>query len=192
MMYFDEHKLASTENIIFFDIDGTFSSSNEVLLYRDNQKYIEFKQSYYQNWETIKLVDYQFVNHTCIALFANLLRQTNSKAVCVSSWNMKGRNKPELYLKQLEEAFQAIYSDFPNDWFLGFSGSGGGDRTTYSINPFLEETGFKGKYIAIDDGGFEYADQSYVVQVISRNGFNHNDYQKALQLFGINEDVTFF
>lgn len=193
MIYYKEELLQDTENLVFFDIDGTLSSTNEWQLLMDSPKYKSFKESFHQNWKTIKMVDFRLLNHTSIALFANLLHQTNSKAVCVSSWNTRGCMVcPDLYFKQLQEAFQSIYQHFPDNWLLGFSGSGGGDRTTHSIIPFINETGFKGKYISIDDGGFEYKDQSSVVIVNSRNGFEHYNYKEALELFDINEEFKLF
>ena len=142
MIYYKKNILKETQNIVFFDIDGTFSSSIESLLHINNEKYMKFKCSYYQDWKTIKLVDFKFLNHSSIALFANFLRQTNSKAVCISSWNIRGMmyKDSELYMKELQESFESICSYFPNSWLLGFSGGGGGDRFVNSIIPFIKKT----------------------------------------------------
>lgn len=189
MIYYKEEILQDTENLVFFDIDGTLSSSNEWQLLMKNPKYKAFKESFYKEWETIKFIDFKNLNHTSIALFANLLRQTNSKAVCISSWNIKGHNiSPNLYIQQLQEAFQSIYEYFPDNWLLGYS-YGEIDRNISAIQPFIEKTHFDGKYITLDDGGFQYLDQSLTVIVNSRNGFNHQDYEKALKLFNIKEEV---
>lgn len=122
MIYYKEELLQDTENLVFFDIDATLSSSNEWQLLIKNPKYKAFKESFYKEWETIKFVYFKNLNHTSIALFANLLRQTNSKAFCISSWNTKGHNiSPNLYIQQLQEAFQSIYEYFPDNWLLGYS-----------------------------------------------------------------------
>ncbi len=192
MIYYKKNILKETQNIVFFDIDGTLSSTNEWQLLMDNPKYKSFKESFYQQWKTIKLVDFRNLNHISVALFANLLRQSNSKAVCISSWNVRGSGIcPDLYFQQLKESFESIYQYFPENWLLGYS-SGEVDRNVSAIKPFLEKTNFKGKHIAIDDGGFQYLDQSLTVIVKSRNGFDHQDYEKALKLFNINEKVKLF
>lgn len=121
MIYYKKNILKETQNIVFFDIDGTLSSTNEWQLLMDNPKYKFFKESFYQQWKTIKLVDFRNLNHISVALFANLLRQSNSKAVCISSWNVRGSGIcPDLYFQQLKESFESIYQYFPENWLLGY------------------------------------------------------------------------
>ena len=180
MIYFDKNILVNTDKIVFFDIDQTLSSMNEFFAMQQSKSYDSKKRNLYnEKWNKIKKFDFVHLSILSVNLFASLLEQHNAKAVCVSSWNIKGYNNPEEYLNQLKTAFESLSGEFPKDWLLGFSGASGGDRHLYSVTPFLEETNFKGKYISIDDGAFEYSDQSYTVQVNGQHGFSRENFMEA-------------
>jgi hypothetical protein len=186
----NEHLLEDTQRIIFFDIDSTLTSviDHHTLAYQTaNQLHKrETHESY--NWKTIRFPDYVELSSSCLALFANFLRQTGAKAVCISSWNTMRCDG--VYLKELQEAFESI-SEFPSDWLLGFTGCGGGDRWEYTIKPFLEEYDFTGSYVAIDDRASEYSNQSKAVSVDPRTGFSYREYEACLSLFGIKEGMVY-
>ena len=190
MIYYKKNILKETQNIVFFDIDQTLSSSIDFHYTFDEDKLQNYKKSLYnKEWKTISLFEFQNLNQTSLALFACFLKQTNSKAVCVSSWNTTNSEIADLYFKELKESFESISSLFADNWLLGFSGGGGGDRHTFSIVPFLEETNFKGKYIAIDDGGICYTDKSYCVIVNGQTAFHCKEYLEGLKLFGLKEEI---
>lgn len=192
MIYYKEEILKETQNIVFFDIDQTLSSSTDFHYTFDEDKLQNYKKSLYnKQWKTIKLFDFQCLNQTSLALFACFLRQTNSKAVCVSSWNTTRPEIAHLYFKELKESFEVFSSLFPDNWLLGFSGCGGGDRHTHSIIPFLKETNFKEKYIAIDDSGISYKDHSYCVIVDGKTAFHCKEYLEGLKLFGLEEEIMY-
>ena len=44
MIYYKKNILKEIKNIVFFDIDGTLSSTNEWQLLMDNPKYKSFKE----------------------------------------------------------------------------------------------------------------------------------------------------
>jgi hypothetical protein len=192
MIYYNSVILKKTDKIIFFDIDSTLTSSFERHFACNNENYLNFKKSQHKGWKSIKMVDFKELSYTAVGLFANLLKQTNAKAVCVSSWNINNfkSESNEEYLSELKEAFETISSEFPEDWLLGFSGAGGGDRHIYSVLPFIEETQFTGLYSAIDDGAFEYSDQSYTVQVNGRNALTYEDYIKVLEIFKMEKKLV--
>lgn len=175
----------NAENIVFFDIDGTLTSSTDHFILKHQKSTKELTHKLYKNWKTIGLYDYSELTHSCIALFSLFLRQTNSKAICISSWN--NNENPELYIKELTEAFEGI-SDFPQDWLLGFIGGSGGDRFSTDINPFIKNLNIKKPYVILDDGGFTYSKKENVVIVDGRLGFNIYDYEKALNILKIKEE----
>jgi hypothetical protein len=186
-IYINKRILPKTKKIIFFDIDSTLSTSTDHHFFGRMKNYQDYKKSIYQDWETIRFYDFQSLSHSCIALFAGLLAQTGAKAVCVSSWNRS--SKAELYVKELQQAFETM-GEFPEDWLLGFSGCGGGDRYEHSMLPLIKEIKFKGEYVALDDGGFEYSNQENVIIVDGRLGFNFYDYEKALKVLKVDERVN--
>lgn len=182
-----KHLLSKTENIVFFDIDSTLTSTTEHFTLLEQPSYeARIKSMYQKKWKTISYWDYLELSHASIALFAAFLRQTGAGAVCISSWNTDRYNG--LFIKELQEAFETI-SEFPDDWFLGYVGCTGGDRWSHSIKPFIKETGFTGKFVALDDGGFEYSDKDNVVIVNGQLGFNIIDYKKALSILSIDEKI---
>lgn len=183
-MSIDLTLLAKTERIIFFDIDCTLTSSVDHFLQPHQKGFVAYKESLMKDWKTIKKFDFCELSFTCLGLFASLLKQTNAKAVCISSWNTNRYDG--IFKKELPEAFEQ-FSAFPKDWFLGFYAGGGGDRYKYTIKPFIKEYNFTGQYIALDDGGFEYGNQNKVVTVRGQKGFDIDDYTKALSLFGIDD-----
>ena len=157
---------------------------NEIFAMRQSKSYDTEKRNLYnKKWNKIKQFDFIHLSVLSVNLFASFLNQYNAKAVCVSSWNIKGHDDPEEYLNQLKTAFESLSEEFPKEWLLGFSGGSGGDRHNYSILPFIEKTNFQGKYIAIDDGAFEYSDQSYTIQVNGQHGFSREDFIKASENF---------
>lgn len=181
-----EHLLASTERIVFFDIDSTLSSAVDHCTLAYQPSYNAYKKSIYNdNWKTIRFANFVELSQSSIALFAKFLEQTNAKAICIASWNTDRHEG--VFIHELKEAFEAL-SEFPDDWFLGCAGGGGGDRDVYTIKPFIKKLGFSGDFIAIDDSVFSYTDKSYAIKIDGRLGFNIHDYEKGLALFGINED----
>lgn len=183
-----QHLFEKTDRIVFFDIDSTLTSSIEHHTLTYQNAYHDFKKSLFnENWKTISFADFIELSQSSIALFANMLAQTGAKAVCISSWNTNRYDG--IFLKEFQEAFESVSDNFPEDWFLGYAGGSGGDRHKYTIAPFLKETNFKGDYIALDDGAKHYSDQKRAVEVDGKLGFNFYDYEKALQLFGIDEEV---
>ena len=186
----NEALLKDTQRIVFFDIDSTLTSviDHHTLNYQMANQ-LHKRESYDEyNWKTIKFADYIELSSSCLALFANFLRQTGAKAVCISSWNTDRHDG--IFLKELQEAFESI-SEFPNDWLLGFTGCCGGDRWKYTIEPFLKEYDFTGAYLAIDDRVIEYSNTSRAVQVDPRSGFSFREYEECLKLFGISEGLSY-
>jgi hypothetical protein len=178
--------LDNMQNIVFFDIDATLTSTIDHYILKSQEKNEKIVKSLYKDWETITYHDYAELTHSCIALFASFLKQTNSKAVCISAWNYSP--EPELYTKELSEAFEGI-SDFPQDWLLGYAGGGGGDRWRSAIKPFLDKYNFGVPHVALDDGGFEYSNQDNVVIIDGKLGFNYYDYLKALKILNLKVEL---
>lgn len=186
--YVKKINLDNMQNIVFFDIDSTLSSSVDHCVLKEQHQDIKITKNLYQNWETISYYNYAELSHSSVALFAYFLKQTNSKAVCISSWNK--HQKAELFIKELSEAFETI-SDFPDDWLLGISGLCGGDRWKHSIEPFIKEHNVQVPFVALDDAGWNYSDQSKAVLVDGRLGFNIIDYMKALKILNLKEELEY-
>jgi hypothetical protein len=182
-MSIDRALFAQTQRVIFFDIDATLTNAVDHSSLLDHPTQEAFKQQLFdESWKTIMFADFRELHPSSLALFACLLRQTGAKAVCISSWNTDDVG----YVAELKAAFER-FADFPDGWLLGYSGGCGGQRDITAIKPFMEETGFDGEYIALDDGAFEYLDQSRAIIVDGRLGFTIYDYQKALALFSITD-----
>ena len=182
-MPIDTSLFAQTQRIIFFDIDATLTSSIDNLVLHDQPIQDAFKRQLFdENWKTISFTDFRELDPSSLALFSRLLRQTGAKAVCISSWNTDDNR----YLSELKSAFEAFVV-FPDDWLLGCTGGGGGQRDHHAIKPFVLKSGFQGEYIALDDGAHHYIDQSRAIKVDGSLGFTIYDYKKALGLFGITE-----
>ena len=126
------------------------------------------------------------MSESSIALFAQFLKQTGAKAICIASWNTD--NHEGIYLSELKEAFETL-CEFPDDWLVGYAGKNGGDRWTHVIEPFLSITGVTGEHVTFDDAGWEYADQSKTVLIDGRLGFNYMDYEQGLTILKVNEEM---
>lgn len=188
-MFYKPNSLTdSTDNIIFFDIDGTLSSNSDFFVLKQEQSHIDFCKYLFSQYDfkTIKYFEFETLSHSSIALFAKLLTVTNSKAVCLSSWiNSK---EPELFIKELSICFNLI-ADFPKDFLIGFTSGGGGDRHNLDILPFLDKYNISLPWIAIDDGFHQYINCYRTVNVVSNDAFILKDFNKALSLLNVNYNL---
>lgn len=187
MNYYLNEKIniKNVEKIIFFDIDQTLTSVVNFCTLSLNENHNNLiKDKYYNKFKTLKLCDIGTLERPSVALFAELLKTTNSKAFCIASWSNVQQGK--LNINEIMSLF-SDFADFPDDWLIGCSFSSCLDRYSTYILPIIEKINFEGKFAVIDDGGFNYIENKNTVIVDGRLGFTIYDFFKVLDILEISK-----
>lgn len=173
-----------TERLLFIDIDNTFGGTLE-RLYQDNeentQKWKDFIKEH--NLYRLHARDIASLNPNQIKLFAEMVRDTNSKVISMSAWG--SLSNPEESLRSIKTVFEH-FADFPKDWLIGLVSGTGGNRELLTVRPFLKEVDFKGQHLLIDDMWKSFSDPKVCIKVDGKIGFSVYDCLEIIRKFKIN------
>jgi hypothetical protein len=179
--------LLKEESLVFFDIDSTLGSRASHESYKKDESYKIEKRAQMEkikkdlNVHFFSFADFVALDIQCLAMFQKLLKDTNSKAVCVSSWvvSLERRTKKcPNEVKLLNAVFKATYEN----WEEGLVVAGihmGGDRGE-QLNDLLEEQPLTKKNVLVDDSVGHYPETERTVKVNGITGFDYSCYEDAV------------
>jgi hypothetical protein len=170
--------------LVYFDIDETLGSFTAFFDNADNNAFYDEKEKEMfalekkYNLRSIGIKNYTSPKPECLALLLKLLKETNSKAVCVSSWSVKLRivaNKQMNPVNVLDIIFKSIYPDWEFGYIVALNNVGG--ERAARIASMTKEHDLTDNYILIDDAvGFYYPADNHTVPVNGNLGYIESDF----------------
>ena len=179
--------LQNENKIIYFDIDNTLGSRTGSDGYKDSEKFNKRKLKELNFFlKTNNLSPFDFSDFTspeihCLGMFMKLLKETNSKAICVSSWciTLQTRCTDDIdAIKLLDLIFKHVFEDWEEGLIVGLN-SFSGDRADEAIN-FTKQHGLTNNYLVVDDAvGISYKETDKTINVDGILGFTYYNYKEA-------------
>lgn len=186
----DGFNILNHQNYVFFDIDGTLSSAlDELSRIKTDQDCYDYanKLGFDSNdFQVFHVFDLAVPQKSSLEIFAQFLKDTNSKAICTASW--LSASKGEQGLNELAKLFSLITNEFPNDWLVGCTNGCCGDRWEAYIEPF-KKIHPKSCVIAIDDSAKEYQNKEYSIETNAEYGLLKSDMDKGYNMLNRQKEV---
>lgn len=176
--------LDDVENLVFFDIDQTLSTSITHAFYSVDKIIAYDQELKSRGIKRAKAIDAIYLNEVSLLLFSELMKVKGTKAICISSW--VATSKKDEIIDEITSLFND-HADFPKDWLIGFVSGGSGDRMTNAVLPFMEKYNYKKNFVVIDDSADRFSMREKTVRVDGRISFQIYDFVKACDILGISE-----
>lgn len=173
-----------TNKIIFLDFDGVLNSVRSVVA---DQKCINAVKVKYD-----LLADKQITtgfDPVAVKLIAEIVRRTGARIIVSSAW------RKAISLRDIRDMFHREFNwpDGEDELIIGVTGSVDNGHRGTEIQNWIDEhaVGVRNfQYIIVDDS-YDFHDHQMkrFIQTDPYNGMSYQDYSKALELFGAEQDA---
>ena len=141
--------------LIFADVDGVLNHL-EWIKFRGTEEGKKRREHFFSIYDHRPAIELHSLDPACLLRFRELIRSLNAKVVISSTW--REGNTPEHF----EFLFKELGAELPENSVIGLTpimDEVDSFKRATEINTWLEEHGYQGEYLILDDEPMFFDDQ---------------------------------